>query len=52
MYDVIYEAEIALCNINKLPLQLKSADFNLDSIYEATYNICIKLIFHRELVMC
>jgi hypothetical protein len=23
MYDVIYEAEIALCNINKLPLQLK-----------------------------
>jgi hypothetical protein len=22
MYDVIYEAEIALCNINKLPLQL------------------------------
>jgi hypothetical protein len=24
MYDVIYEAEIALCNINKLPLQLNS----------------------------
>jgi len=24
MYDVIYEAEIALCNINKQPLQLKS----------------------------
>jgi hypothetical protein len=24
MYDVIYAAEIALCNINKLPLQLKS----------------------------
>jgi len=23
MYDVIYEAEIALCNINKQPLQLK-----------------------------
>jgi hypothetical protein len=22
MYDVIYEAEIALCNINKQPLQL------------------------------
>jgi hypothetical protein len=22
MYDVIYAAEIALCNINKLPLQL------------------------------
>jgi hypothetical protein len=22
MYDVIYDAEIALCNINKLPLQL------------------------------
>jgi hypothetical protein len=22
MYDVIYVAEIALCNINKLPLQL------------------------------
>jgi hypothetical protein len=23
MYDVICEAEIALCNINKLPLQLE-----------------------------
>jgi len=23
MYDGIYEAEISLCNINKLPLQLK-----------------------------
>jgi hypothetical protein len=22
MYDVIYAAEIAICNINKLPLQL------------------------------
>jgi hypothetical protein len=31
MYDVIYAAEIALCNINinKLPLQLKLAVLNL-----------------------
>jgi hypothetical protein len=27
MYDVIYEAEIALCYINKLPLQLKEFHF-------------------------
>jgi hypothetical protein len=27
MYDVIYEAEIALCNINKQPLQLKKHTF-------------------------
>ena len=27
MYDVIYEAEIALCNINKQPLQLVHIDF-------------------------
>jgi len=27
MYDVIYEAEIALCNINKQPLQLKPLPF-------------------------
>jgi hypothetical protein len=30
MYDVIYEAEIALCNINKQPLQLNCCIFNGD----------------------
>jgi hypothetical protein len=28
MYDVIYAAEIALCNINKLPLQLNDTILN------------------------
>jgi hypothetical protein len=27
MYDVIYAAEIALCNINKHPLQLKICNY-------------------------
>jgi len=29
MYDVIYEAEIALCNINKQPLQLNYPIYSL-----------------------
>jgi len=31
MYDVIYEAEIALCNINKQPLQLITLENNADT---------------------
>jgi len=35
MYDVIYEAEIALCNMNKQPLQLILVIIN--SIYTHFY---------------
>jgi hypothetical protein len=39
MYDVIYAAEIALCNINKLPLQLNST-----SLIKATKTTAQELI--------
>jgi hypothetical protein len=38
MYDVIYAAEIALCNINKLPLQLKIKNSVWDSKFELQQN--------------
>jgi hypothetical protein len=33
MYDVIYEAEIALCNINKQPLQLNMEEMQFKSTF-------------------
>jgi len=35
MYDVIYEAEIALCNINKQPLQLNVLHIFFNKIFES-----------------
>ena len=32
MYDVIYEAEIALCNINKQPLQLIQEKITMENL--------------------
>jgi hypothetical protein len=41
MYDVIYEAEIALCSINKLALQLK-----IDN--HTAYKYCTQNLKHRS----
>jgi hypothetical protein len=43
MYDVIYEAEIALCNINKQPLQLKMT-VKAPSIEEYCINNFVRFI--------
>jgi hypothetical protein len=39
MYDVIYAAEIAICNINKLPLQLDAQLFQKKNKRSATASL-------------
>ena len=49
MYDVIYEAEIALCNINKQPLQLSyNAKSDIKTLFLNGLNVQMSLILFKQ----